>query len=153
MSLARLPTRFHLTSEITSEITQQIHSTSDTRISEITWGAIPSDTQRVLWDRKLPCVSATLVSLSILFQLSKTRFLAAPDNRAIFLSFCSYSYAVEVIHTNGFRTPSLLQICRELSFTSYLKIPRLNSLSFSSYSKFTLRCPSLYSNSVTVAFT
>ena len=153
MSLARLPTSSTLLARLLAKLRNQIHGTSDTRISEITWGAIPSDTQRVLWDRKLPCVSATLVSLSILYQLSETRFLAAPDNRAIFLSFCSYSYSVKVIHTDRFRTPSLLQICRELSFTSYLKIPRLNSLSFSNYSKFTLRCPSLHTNSVTVAFT
>ena len=146
MSLARL----------LAKLRNQIHGTSDTRISEtseITWGAIPSDTQRVLWDRKLPCVSATLVSLSILYQLSETRSLAAPDNRAIFLSFYSYFYSVKVIHPDRFRTPSLLQICRELSFTSYLKILRLNSLSFSNYFKFTLRCPSLHTNSVIVAFT
>ena len=51
MSLAKLPTRFHHTSEITIEITQQIHGTSDTRISEtseITQGATPSESQQDL---------------------------------------------------------------------------------------------------------
>ena len=153
MSLARLPTRFHLTSEFTNEITQQV--TALATLAQAKPATLPEDrywarASEICERKTFFARPARLVSLLTLQFLSVTCFQMTSDSRVFFFPVCSHFCQFKVIFPARFRNFFLLQTCRETCFLAYLKISWLNSSWFVRYCKFSPRYSRLHRKFVSV---